>query len=219
MAVRILIADDHAIVREGLRTILEAQCDMEIVGEAGDGLDALHKAEVLRPDVIIMDISMPEVNGVEATRMIHLCVPSARVIILSMYHTNDYVARAMKAGARAYILKESAGSSVVSAVRAVMRGRFYYSEGVAAPQLKGTASPALPKTALDRLSRRERATLQLVVEGNTNAAIAELFHISQKSVETYRCRLMQKLAIDNVPALVIFALQYGVISIPTLSPP
>jgi DNA-binding NarL/FixJ family response regulator len=216
MSVKILLADDHAVVREGLRTILELQGDMEIVGEVSNGRDALDKAETLRPDVIIMDISMPEVNGIEATRMIRLRVPTVRVIILSMYHTKEYVCRAVQAGARAYLLKESAGCSAVSAVRAVMRGRQYFGEGIETQHMKSAGSVHNQKTPLDSLSRRERDTLQLVVEGNTNAAIAELFKVSQKSVETYRSRMMQKLDITNVPALVIFAIQHGVISIPLL---
>ena len=214
MPIRILLADDHAVVREGLRTILEAQGDMNIVGEASDGREAMNKAEVLRPDVIIMDISMPELSGIEATRMIMLRAPTARIIILSMHHTREYVSRAMQAGARAYLLKESAGCSAVTAVRTVMRGRQYFSEGIEAPLMKRTGTPELPKTLLESLSRRERETLQLAVEGNTNAAIAERFQVSVKSIETYRSRLMQKLDISNVPDLVIFALQHGVISLP-----
>jgi DNA-binding NarL/FixJ family response regulator len=214
MAVRILIADDHAVVREGLRTILQAQGDMEVVGEAVNGREALSKAEALRPDVVLMDISMPELNGIEATSMILLRMPTVRVIMLSMYHTNEYVIRAMQAGARAYILKESAGTNAVNAVRAVMRGRQYFDEGIEAPHIKRSGSPSPPKTPLDSLSRRERETLQLVVEGNTNATIADIFQVSIKSVETYRSRLMMKLDISNVPSLVIFALQHGVISLP-----
>ncbi|MBC8017195.1 MAG: response regulator transcription factor, partial [Verrucomicrobia bacterium] len=156
-----------------------------------------------------------ELNGIDATRMILMRVPTVRVIILSMYHTNEYVIRAMRAGARAYLLKESAGCSAVNAVRAVMKGRQYFSEGIVAPNKKCSAgSPDYPQTPLGSLSRRERETLQLVVEGNTNATIAELFNVSIKSVETYRSRLMMKLDINNVPALVIFALQHGVISLP-----
>jgi DNA-binding NarL/FixJ family response regulator len=133
MPVRILIVDDHSLVREGLKMILESQSDMNVVGEAADGRDALKKAEALRPDVIIMDIAMPELNGIEATRMIHKLLPTVRVIILSMHHTNEHVFRAMQAGARAYLLKESAGFSVVEAVRAVMKGQQYCGEGVEAP--------------------------------------------------------------------------------------
>jgi DNA-binding NarL/FixJ family response regulator len=214
MTVRILIADDHAVVREGIRTILQAQGDMEVVGEAGDGREALSKAEVLRPDVVLMDISMPALNGIEATGMILLRMPKVRVIILSVHHTNEYVIRAIQAGARAFLLKESAGFSIVSAVRAVMRGRQYFDEGIEAPQIKRPGSSASQKTPLESLSRRERETLQLVVEGNTNAAIAELLNVTCKSVETYRSRLMLKLGMSNVPALVMFALQHGVISLP-----
>jgi len=213
MPVRILIVDDHAVVREGLRTILQAQGDMEVVGEAMDGREALNKAEVLKPDVVFMDISMSTLNGIEATRMIHLRMPTVRVIILSMHHTNEYVIRAMQAGARAFLLKESASFSAVSAVHAVMRGRQYFDVGIEAPHNKRSGLVS-PKTPLESLSRRERDTLQLVVEGNTNAEIAEIFKVSTKSVETYRSRLVLKLGISNVPALVIFALQHGVISLP-----
>ncbi|MBW4056303.1 MAG: response regulator transcription factor [Proteobacteria bacterium] len=214
MSVRILIADDHILVREGLRTILEAQGDMHIVGEAGDGRNALKMAEALQPDVIFMDISMPELNGIEATRMILLRLPTTKIIILSMHHTNEYVIRAMQAGARAFLLKESAGPSAVNAVRAVMRGRQYFDAGIEVPPAKRSGSLGSTKTPLESLSRRERATLQLVVEGKSNASIAELFKVSTKSVETYRSRLMLKLGISNIPALVIFALQRGVISLP-----
>ena len=214
MPIRILLADDHAIVREGLRTLLEAQGDMNVVGEAGNGREALDKAVSLRPDAILMDISMPELSGIDATRLILLQVPVAKIIVLSTHHTTEYVSRAIQAGARAFIHKESAGSSVVNAVRAVMKGRHYFSEGIVAPQIKRSGSPTDSKSPLESLSRRERETLQLVVEGNTNATIAELLNVSQKSVETYRSRLMVKLDINNVPALVMFALQHGVISLP-----
>lgn len=213
MPARILIVDDHAVVREGLKMILESICDMDVIGVAGDGRDALQKAELLSPDVIIMDISMPGLNGIEATRMIRERLPAARIIILSMHYTNEHVFRAMQAGARAYILKESVGSSVVNAIHAVMRGRLYFGEGVAAPMKMHSGTLALALSPLDSLSRRERETLQLVAEGKTNTDIAELFNISPKSVETYRSRLMQKLGINTVPALVKFALQHGVISL------
>lgn len=214
MPVKILIVDDHAIVREGLRMILESLSDMDVVGEAGDGREALEKAETLFPDVIIMDIAMPELNGIEATRIICERVPAVRVIILSMFHTNEHVFRALQAGARSYLLKESAGSNVITAVRAVMRGQLYFSEGIEAPHKIHSDSLTLSLGPIDSLSRRERETLQLVAEGNTNAVIAELFSISPKSVETYRSRLMLKLGICNVPDLVKFALQHGITSLP-----
>ena len=214
MPIRILLADDHAVVREGLRTILEAQGNMKVVGEAGNGREALDKAVLRRPDIILMDISMPELSGIDATRMILMQVPAAKILVLSTYHTTEYVSRAMQAGARAFIHKASVGFSVVNAVRAVMKGRLYFSDGIIAPKMKLSGSPVHPQTPLESLSRRERETLQLIVEGNTNAMIADKFNVSQKSVETYRSRLMVKLDIDNVPALVMFALQHGVISLP-----
>lgn len=213
MPVKILIADDHTILREGLKMMLESQSDIVIVGEAADGRDALKKAEVLKPDVIIMDIAMPELNVIEATRMIRKSLPAVRVIILSMHNSNEHIFRAMQAGARAYLLKESAGACLINAVRAVMKGHKYFGEGIELPTDMHSGSQALPQSPLDSLSRRERETLQLVAEGNTNATIAELFNISPKSVETYRSRLMLKLGISNVPSLVKFALQHGIISL------
>lgn len=212
MSARILIADDHAIVREGLKMILESLSDIVVVGEARDGREVLEQAEALLPDVIIMDIAMPEMNGIEATRILRERLPTVRVIMLSMHHTNEHVFRAMQAGARAYLLKESAGFSVINAVRTVMRGQPYFGEGIEAPYTMHSGTD-LPQSPIDSLSRRERETLQLVAEGYTNATIAELFNISSKSVETYRSRLMLKLGISNVPALVKYALQHGIISL------
>lgn len=213
MPVRIIIADDHAVVREGLRMILESLSDMVVVGEARNGHEALVQAELLKPDVIIMDIAMPELNGIEATRLISERFPATRVIILSMHQNNEHVFRAMKAGARAYLLKEFAGFSVVNAVRAVMRGQQYYGEGIEAPNMLKSGHHALPQSPLDSLSRRERETLQLVAEGNSNAAIAEVLNISPKSVETYRSRLMVKLDVSTVSDLVKYALLHGVTSL------
>jgi DNA-binding NarL/FixJ family response regulator len=171
------------------------------------------QAEALRPDVIIMDIAMSELNGIEATRMIFSLLSAVRIIILSMHHTKEHVFRAMQAGARAYLLKESAGFSVVAAVRAVMRGKHYFGEGVEAPIKPKSGSIMLSPSPLDSLSRRERETLQLVAEGKSNATISELLHISPKSVETYRSRLMLKLGVSTVSDLVKFALLHGVTSL------
>ena len=211
MPVRILIADDHAIIREGLKMVLESMSDMVVVGEAGDGRDALDKAETLRPDVIIMDIGMPELNGIEATRMICERLPSVKILILSMHHTNEHIFRAMQAGAWAYILKESAGSCVVNAIRAVMKGHQYFGDGVEVPSKTRHTSPrAILQSPVDSLSPREVEVLQLVVEGKTSAGIAEILSLSPKSVETYRSRLMLKLGVTNIPSLVKFALLHGI---------
>lgn len=205
MPVRILIADDHAIVREGLAMILESSEEIIVAGEAKDGREAVALAEALLPDVVVMDIAMPELNGIEATRIIHERLPEARIVVLSMHNTSEHVFRALEAGARAYLLKESAGAGLVAAVRAVMRGGRYFGEGVDAP-----VSPPNARSPLDSLSRREREVIHLVVEGKTSAEIAEVLSLSPKSVETYRSRIMIKLGVGNVPALVKYALQHGI---------
>jgi len=206
MPVRILIADDHALVREGLKMILESLSDADVVGEARDGREVLEKAEALRPDVILMDISMPELNGIEATRIIRERLPAVRVIILSMHHTNEHVFRAIQAGALAYLLKESAGSYIVKAVREVMRGRLYFSDGIEPP----IKTCNLSQSPIDSLSQRELEVIQFVAEGKTSAEIAEILSLSPKSVETYRSRLMLKLGVNNIPSLVKFAILHGI---------
>jgi len=211
MSVGILIADDHAVVREGLRMILEATGDMTVVGEALDGRDAIEKAATLSPDVIIMDISMPEMNGIEATRIICERLPMVKIIILSMHHTNEHIFRAIQAGARAYLLKESAGASVATAIQAVMKEQYFFGAGVEAPpNVDRTNSRARASSPLESLSQREREVLQHVVEGKTSVEIAEILSLSPKSVETYRSRLMLKLSINNIPSLVKFALLHGI---------
>ncbi len=211
MDVRILIADDHAIIREGLRMILESTDNMTVVGEALNGRDAIEKAEELQPDVVVMDIAMPEMNGIEATRLICKLLPSVKVIILSMHHTNEHIYRAIQAGAKAYLLKESAGTWVVKAVNSVMKGHFYFGSGVENPMKFSSTSTGIPtKSPLDSLSHREREVLQLVVEGKTSLEIAEILFLSPKSIETYRSRLMLKLDVNNLPSLVKFALLHGI---------
>jgi len=211
MSVRIMIADDHAVVREGLRMILEASGDMIVVGEALDGRDAIEQAAALRPDVIVMDISMPEMNGIEATRTICERLPEVKIIILSMHHTTEHIFRAIQAGARAYLLKESAGASVAKAVQAVMKGDLYFGAGVEAPpKALNSNRRTRPSSPLESLSQREREVIQLVVEGKTSVEIAEILSLSPKSVETYRSRLMLKLGVNNIPSLVKFAILHGI---------
>lgn len=211
MSVKILIADDHAVVREGLRMILEARGEMTVVGEALDGRDAIEKAETLKPDVIVMDIAMPQMNGIEATRIICERLPEVKIIILSMHHTSEHIFRAIQAGARAYLLKESAGTGVAKAIQAVMKGEYYYGAGVEAPpNVVPARRHKRPSSPLESLSQREREVLQLVVEGKTSVEIAEILSLSPKSIETYRSRLMLKLGVNNIPSLVKFALLHGI---------
>ena len=211
MAVRILIADDHALVRDGLRMNLEARGDFVVVGDAVNGRDALAQALALVPDVIVMDIGMPELNGIEATRLICERLPAVKVLILSMYSSSEHSYRALRSGARGYILKESAGEEVVTAVGAIMRGRHYFGVGVVNPLENPASGQQCPrKSPLESLSRRELEVFQLVVEGKSSSEIAVLLGLSSKSVDTYRSRLMQKLGVGNIPSLVSFALQHGI---------
>lgn len=212
MTITIMLADDHAIVREGLRFLLEAQPDMEIVCEVANGRDAVERAAELTPDVAIMDVTMPGLNGIEACLMIRECSPETAVIILSMHSTSEHIFRALQAGALGYLLKESAPPQVVDAVRAVHGGRRYLSPSIMdtlAEDYVHQRSIADAESPLARLSPREREVLQLVVEGCSSAEIARIVHLSPKTVETYRSRLMSKLGVTDLIALVKFAIQHG----------
>jgi DNA-binding NarL/FixJ family response regulator len=212
VTIRILIADDHGVVAEGLKHVVEAQADMEVVALAVDGRDAVRQARELQPDVVLMDLSMPELNGADATRAILERDGRCRVIVLSMYSEREYVRRALKAGAAGYVVKRSAAKEVVDAIRAVHAGQRYLSPRVADVVLDDYAGdPA--DDLLSRLSQREREVLQLLAEGRTGAQIAERLSLSQKTVETYRARLVEKLGIRDVAGLVRFAIQRGIVSL------
>ncbi len=208
MKIRVLLADDHAILREGLRLLLSATPDITVVGEAGDGRNTVHLALELRPDVVVMDLAMPEMNGVEATRLLREKCPATRVVILSMHSSTEHVFRAFQAGASGYVLKESASAEVEAAVRAVHGGRRYFSLAFTV-EFRAALSVAGRDSPIDRLSVRELQVLQLVVEGYSSSEIASSVHLSPKTVETYRGRLMKKLGVDSVPALVKFAVDHG----------
>jgi len=209
MKIRVLLADDHAMMRDGLKALLSASPDISVIAEVSNGGDAVRRAQELKPDVVVMDIAMPDLNGIEAARMLRDKCPGARVVILSMHSSSEHVFRAFEAGAAGYVLKESAGTEMDAAVRAVHRGRHYISPAVAAlaPHARTVDGRAGP---LESLSARERQVLQLVVEGHSSAEIATRVHLSPKSVETYRSRLMKKLGVSDVPSLVKFAIQHGI---------
>ena len=213
MSTRVLIVDDHAVIRDGLRVLLEANDDIAVVGEAADGRLAVQEAVRLKPDIVIMDISMPNRNGIEATALLAESVPQAKVIVLSMYSTSEHIFRALQAGARGYLLKEAAGAEVVAAVRSVRSGRRYLSAKVAEAVLEDYVRDGKSSGPLDALSGREREILQLTAEGRTSAEAGTLLCLSPKTVETYRSRLMQKIGVSDVPGLVKFALQHGVIAL------
>ena len=212
MPITVFVADDHAVVREGLASLLAAQPDIHVVGTAADGRDAVRQVVKLQPGVVIMDIAMPEMNGIEAARELRERVPRARVVILSMHSSAEHVYHALEAGAAAYLLKESAGQEIIAAVRTVCAGRRYLSPRIAELVAEGIGRGATANP-LERLSRRERQILQLVAEGRSSTNIGTTLHLSPKTVDTYRSRLMQKLHVGNVAGLVKFAIQHGLISL------
>jgi DNA-binding NarL/FixJ family response regulator len=212
MSISVFLADDHTVVRDGLRYLLEAQPDITVVGDAANGRQSLQLIEKLCPDVAIMDIAMPELNGIEVTRKICTDCPSTQVIILSIYSTEEHVSRALQAGAQAYVLKESAGIEVVNAVRAVHSGHHYLSQKLSDRLIDDylhQINSSGEKDPLARLSPREIEVMQLVVEGKSSAEIAAALSLSVKTVETYRSRTFHKLEINDLPSLVKFAIQHG----------
>ena len=211
---RILLGDDHTVLRHGLRKILEERRDWHVVAEAGNGRDAVREAVELAPDVAILDIGMPQLNGIEATRQIVRRAPSVRVLILSMHSDQAYVTQAVQAGARGYLLKESAGAELLEAIGAVASGKSYFSPAVAQVVFddyvktlseKGITDP------YDLLSEREREVLQLVAEGRSSKEIAELLSISPATVETHRAHLLQKLRLHNTVEVVRYATRRGIV--------
>ena len=211
--ISVFLADDHTVVRDGLRFLLDAQTDITVVGDAADGHEAVRRAVELRPDVVVMDIAMPRLNGIEATRQIRDDCPDVEIIILSMHVTAEHVYRALQAGAQGYLVKESAGAEVVEAVRAVGAGRRYLARrimNIVVESFMKLGEEETELSPLERLSPRERDVLQLVVEGHTSTEIAERLALSSSTVETYRSRLMKKLGIKDIPSLVKFAIQHGI---------
>ena len=207
MTVTVLLADDHTVVRDGLRALLESHGDVQVVGVASDGREAVQMTMESSPSIVLMDIAMPGLNGIEATRQIRESCPDSQVVILSMYATSEYVYRALQAGALGYLLKESAGSEVVQAIQVVSVGKMYISRKIKNTMGKGFITKK--SSPLDRLSKREHEVLQLTVEGKTSNQIAQTLSLSSKSVDTYRSRIMAKLEIHDMPGLVKFAIKHG----------
>jgi DNA-binding NarL/FixJ family response regulator len=216
MTIRIVVADDHQIVREGLVLLLLKQPDMEVVGEAKNGREALFLVRKLLPDILLTDISMPELNGLEAARQINEEKINTRVVVLSIHGTSEYIYRALQAGVMGYLLKESAGQELIQAVRSAFKGERYLSQRIEDKVILDYISQNNDlhrNDPLDRLSSREREVLQLVVEGKSTNEIAEITSLSRSTVETYRSRLMQKLAVDDLTELVKLAIRYGITDI------
>jgi DNA-binding NarL/FixJ family response regulator len=207
--IRILLADDHTVVRQGFRAMLAQQTDISIVGEAGNGREVLTLAEQTKPDLIVMDVAMPELNGIEATRRLTAGMPGVRILALSMHKDSVYVREMLKAGAKGYLLKDSGEADLLEAVRTLARGGEYISPAVqdalaSAPRKDGA-------TALDQLTSREREVLQLIAEGKTNKEVATVLQISPFTVDAHRGRIMEKLKVHNVNELVRFAVRHGLV--------
>jgi two-component system, NarL family, response regulator NreC len=207
--IRVLLADDHAMVRKGFRLILENESDMEIVGEAGNGREAVEQTEKLHPDVVVMDVAMPELNGIEATRRVSSSSPRTRVLALSMHKDSVYVREILRAGARGYLLKDSIDSDLVSAVRAVARGDGYLSPAVSDAVLSDYRRHVTDP--LDLLTSREREVLQMIAEGKTNKEIASSLNLSVYTVDAHRGKIMEKLNLHSTGELVRFAVRNGLI--------
>jgi DNA-binding NarL/FixJ family response regulator len=207
--IRILLADDHAVVRQGFKMILDAEADMEIVGEAANGRQAVDLAEQLRPDVVVMDVAMPELNGIEATRRLASSVPRARVIALSMHKDSVYVREILRAGARGYLLKDSGAADLVAAIHAVASGESYLSPAVSNAVLDDYRRHAT--NPIDLLTSREREVLQLLAEGKTNKEVAGVLNLSVYTVDAHRGRIMEKLNLHSIGELVRFAVRNGLI--------
>lgn len=212
---RIVIGDDHTLMRQGLRKILEEQREWEVVAEAGDGRQAVKETLSLQPDVAILDIGMPLLHGIEATRQITRRLSGIGVLILSMHGNEAYVTQALQAGARGYLLKDSADTELVRAVRAVADGKSFFSPAIASVVRDDYLRHLAERGIVDRydsLSEREREIFQLVAEGYSNKAIADLLFVSPTTVETHRAHILQKLNVHNTAELVLYAVRRGVIA-------
>jgi two-component system response regulator NreC len=212
---RILLADDHTLLRQGLRKILQERSDWEVVAEAGDGREAVRQTLAVQPDVAILDIGMPLLNGIDATRQIVRRLPDIHVLILSMHANEAYIIQALKAGAKGYLLKDSADTDLIRGVVAVASGKSFFSPAVAKVMLDDYVRHLTEKGIADRfdsLSEREREIFQLVAEGHSNKEIAELLSVSPTTIETHRAHIFQKLDVHNTAELVLYAVRRGVIS-------
>lgn len=213
--IRVLLADDHTLIRAGLGMVVGSQPDLVVVGEANDGREAVALAEKLKPDVVVMDIGMPSLNGIEACRQIRAALPDTQVVMLSMHSDEGYVLRALKAGAKAYLLKDSAEADLARAIRAAGAGKSFFSPAVGKVLLEDYMRKLERTGAEDSyelLSPREREILQLVAEGKSSKEIANLLSISVYTVETHRAKIMQKLNLRNIPEWILYAVRKGIIS-------
>lgn len=212
MRTSVLLVDDHAMVREGLCGLLLTQGDMQVVGSFGDAAEALAFCRETPPDVAVIDIALPGLDGIEAARQVHDLCPNTHILMLSMHASSEHIYQALRAGANGYVLKESAGAELVAAIRTVNAGRLYLSEKISAAGFE-EYSHAHADHPIERISPRERQVLRLIVDGYTSNEAAALLGLSPKSVDTYRSRIMLKLQIDDLPGLVKFAIRHGITTV------
>jgi DNA-binding NarL/FixJ family response regulator len=211
--IRVLVADDHTILRKGLCSLLEGKPDIEVVGEAEDGREAVEKVEALLPDVVLMDITMPRLNGLEATRQIKRLFPKVKIVALTMYTNEEYIQQFLQAGASGYVVKQAAPAELISAIQAVYRGDSFLSPMISKTIIDEYLKRAEPAASSEqaKLTDREREVLQLIAEGYSNRDIAQKLQISIKTAGVHRTNLMEKLGIHNVTDLVKYALRKGII--------
>ena len=209
--IRILLADDHTVLRSGLRALLSAQADLEVAGEAADGAEALRLAQTIKPDVVVMDIGMPGVSGIDATARIRRELPSTKVLILSMHDDQGYLRQALRAGASGYVLKKAADTELLAAIRAAARGEVFLDPSLAKGFVEDVVLPKAQEPDIPMLSDREREVLHLLARGHTNQQVADRLCIGVKSVETYKARLMDKLGLKGRAELVRYALTHGLL--------
>jgi two-component system, NarL family, response regulator NreC len=213
--IRIILADDHVVMRNGLRLLLERQPNFEVVGEAADGRQTVEICDKLRPDVLVLDIAMPNLNGIEAARQVSAKWPQTAIVILSMHSDESYVLRALKAGARAYLLKDSAEADLINAIRAVSDGKAFFSPAISKMLVEDYMRRLEQRGVEDSyelLTTREREILQLLAEGKSNKEVATMLTLSLYTVETHRGNILQKLNLHSVPELILYAVRKGVIS-------
>lgn len=213
--IRILLADDHTVIRNGLRVLLERQPGFEVVGEASHGREAVEMARSLNPNVAVVDVAMPILNGIEAARQISAEFPSIAIVVLSMHSDESYVLRALKAGARGYLLKDSGENELIAAIRAVRDGKAYFSPAISKLLVEDYMRQLQHRGAEDSyelLTTREREILQLLAEGRTNKEVATLLNLSLYTVETHRGNLLQKLNLHSIPELILYAVRKGIVT-------
>lgn len=215
--ITILLADDHTIVRQGLAKLLEGESRFRVVGEACDGREAISKVEQLKPDVVIMDIAMPLLNGIEATRQVKKAHPKTRVIILSMHSHNRFISELFSLGASGYLLKDSSGTDIISAIDASMRGDTYLSPSISRRVIEDYVSLKKSKSSREELystlTNREREVFQMVAEGRSTKEIADILCVSISTVKTHRFNIMEKLQMDNISQVIHFAIELGIVEI------